>query len=604
MLRFILLSCIALCPAWVSAQLPPACGGTATVVACEQVCISCNFDGYFGSTEGYPSGPATGFCGTIENAQWMGFIAGAIEATFTITPSNCSNGNGVQVALYEDCTKPPIACDKGQEKGGNKPVSIKAPLTPGHNYFLLIDGYAGDQCDFSVSVTPKEAVYEPPLGMVQSEIIGKTEGCPGAVFTYRVPPVYGASAYIWDGPPGTLVNGEPVPVTVLASQQGNEVQVTLGTQSGNLCVQAANSCRRNPPCSGSLFVRILDDSHRPVLNTDTIVGIGCIDGTARLHVEVLPPVNYLYRWESDSTGNLLSGQNSRTARADRPGDYTFTATAVETGCSSSITIHVGEPELPDFDEIFIRHISCYGKGDGYAEILGVSGGVPPYLYALDGGPFENVTQFRRLTPGEHFLTVQASDGCERDTVITLLEPEDLVLDLPPDITIHLGETIALWSSDALSDPSRQKQTWVSPPLSPEMLCDTCRYLPLTSFRYEVTVLDSNGCRASDARTVIVQTDRRVYIPNIFAPHGAIYENTGLRMSCGPDVALVRTFQLFDRWGRMVAERRNFLPSDGEVLWDGMLNGERVPPSVFTYVAEIEFIDGEVETFTGDVTLVR
>lgn len=603
MLRFIFLS-IAFFPLWAYAQLPPACGGTATVVACEQVCISCNFDGYFGSTEGYPSGPAVSFCGTIENAQWMGFIAGAIEATFTITPSNCSNGNGVQVALYEDCTRPPLACNKGQEKGGNKPVSIKVPLTPGHNYFLLIDGYAGDQCDFSVSVTPKEAVYEPPLGMVQANIVGKTEGCPGATFTYQVPPVFGASAYIWDGPPGTLVNGDSVPVTVLASQQGNQVQVTLGQQSGNLCVQAANSCNRNPPCSGSLYIKILDDSHRPTLVTDTVVGIGCIDGTARLHVDVLPPVNYTYQWTPDSSGRLLSGEKTRTARTDQPGTYTFTATAVETGCSSSIAVRVGEPELPDSIVIAIRHISCYGKGDGYAEITHVSGGAPPYLYAIDGSPFQNVTQFRRLTPGEHRLTIQAFDGCEKDTVITVLEPADLVLDLPPDTTIHLGDRIHLWRDDALSDPTRRKQTFVSAPLTPDMLCDTCQYLPLKSFRYEVTVLDSNGCRAHDARTIVVETDRRVYIPNAVAPAGGTYLNTGLRMSCGPDVALVRSFRLFNRWGHVIVERRNFMPSDAEPIWDGLVNGERVPPSVYAYIAEIEFIDGQVEFFSGDVTLVR
>lgn len=586
------------------AQLPPACGGTATVVACEQVCISCNFDGYFGSTEGYPSGPATSFCGTVENAQWMGFIAGAIEATFTITPSNCSNGNGVQVALYEDCKKPPIACNKGQEKGGNKPVFIKAPLTPGHNYFLLIDGYAGDKCDFTVSVTPKEAVYEPPLGVVQANIVGKTEGCPGATFTYQVPPVFGASAYIWDGPPGTLVNGDSVPVTVPAAQGGNRVQVTLGHQSGNLCVQAANSCRRNPPCSGSLYIRILDDSHRPTLITDTAVSIGCIDGTARLDVEVVPPVNYIYRWTADSMGRIVSGAQTTTAVADRPGTYTFTATAVETGCSSSVAVRVGEPELPDSMLVAVKHISCYGKNDGYIEIMHVSGGAPPYLYAIDEEPFQNATQFRRLAPGEHRLTVQASDGCEKDTLITLLEPADFILDLPPDVTIHLGETVNLWREDGLSEPARRKQLFVSPPLTPEMLCDTCRYLPLTSFRYEVTVLDSNGCRAYDARTVVVETDRRIYIPNVIATSSVTYENTGLRISCGPEVKRVLSFRLFNRWGNIIVERYNFLPSDAEPLWNGAVDGQHVPPAVFTYIAEVELIDGKIEYFTGDVTLLR
>lgn len=594
---------LALLPTAIFAQMPAACNGTATAIICEQVCISCDFNGFVGSTEGYPSGPATAFCGTVENAQWMGFIAGAIEATFTVTPTDCSNGNGVQIALYKDCTQPPIACDKGEENGGNKPVSITVPLTPGHNYFLLIDGYAGDQCDFSVSVSPQDAVYEPPMGTVQANIVGKAEGCPGAVFTYAVPPVFGAGAYVWDGPTGTLVNGQPVPATVPAAQQGNTVEVTLGTQSGNLCVQAANACRANPPCSGTIFINILDDSHRPVLSADTAVGIGCTDGTARLQVNVSPPANYQYLWTADSTGHLLSGENSPKARADRIGVYTFAATNTVTGCSSSLAVRVGEPELPSEIGMDVRHISCFGKKDGLLNIRSVVGGAAPYLYALDGGPFQIVPEFPYLPPGDHLLTVQASDGCEKDTLVAVLEPADLVLTLPPDITIHLGETVNLWQGDALSDPTRRKQTLVTPPLQPDLLCDTCLYRPLSSFRYEVTVLDSNGCRATDDRTVIVQTDRRVYIPNVFAPDSP-FENAEFRIFCGPEVARVRTFRVYSRWGRTVVEQDDLMPNDPALGWDGRINGDLAPPAVFVYFAEIEFIDGKTEQFRGDVTLVR
>ena len=593
----------ALFPIAAQSQIPVACNGTASAIICEQVCISCNFNGFVGSTEGYPSGPATAFCGTVENAQWMGFIAGAVEATFTVTPSDCSNGNGVQIALYKDCTQPPIACDKGEEMGGNKPVSITVPLTPGHNYFLLIDGYAGDQCDFSVSVSPQDAVYEPPMGTVQQEVVGKAEGCPGAVFTYAVPPVFGAGAYVWDGPPGTLVNGQPVPATVPAAQQGNIVEVTLGTQSGALCVQAANACRANPPCSGTIFINILDDSHRPTLTADTVVGIGCTDGTARLRVDVSPPANYLYLWTADSTGNLLSGENTPTARTTQIGQYTFVATNTVTGCSSSASVRVGEPELPSEIGMDVQHITCFGKNDGILRIGAVAGGSAPYLFALDGEAFQTVPEFRYLPPGNHLLTVQASDGCEKDTIVAVLEPADLVLTLPPDITVHLGETVQLWQDDALSDPARRKQTLVTAPLLPDMLCDTCLYRPLSSFRYAVTVLDSNGCRATDDRTVIVQTDRRVYIPNVFAPESP-FENAEFRIFCGPDVALVRTFRVFSRWGRAVVEQNDLAPNDPALGWDGRINGEKAPPAVFVYFAEIEFIDGEVELFRGDVTLVR
>jgi len=594
---------IAFAPTLAFAQLPPACNGTYSAIICEQVCISCNFDGYVGSTQGYPSGPATEYCGTVENAQWMGFIAGAAQATFTVSPTDCSDGNGVQIALYKDCTQPPLACNKGQDMGGSIPVSITVALTPGHNYFLLIDGYAGDQCDFSVSVSPKEAVYEPPLGMVQQDIQGKIEGCPGAVFPYAIAPVFGAGAYIWDGPPGTLVNGDSVPVTVPAASGGNVVNVTLGTQSGNLCVQAANSCSANPPCSGSIFITILDDSHRPVLTADTLVGIGCTDGTARLRVEVSPPANYSFQWTPDSTGNLVSGTNSPQARANQTGLYSFTATNTVTGCASSVAVRVGAPEYPAGAGLDLRHISCFGKNDGILNVGGVIAGAPPFVYAVDGGTFQVATEFRHLSPGDHVLTVQASDGCEKDTLFTMLEPDDLVLTMPPDITIHLGDSIGLWRDAVVSDPARQKQTLVTAPLSPDMLCDTCMYRPMASFRYEVTVLDSNGCRAIDDRTVTVERDRRVYVPNVFAPDSP-FENAVFRVSCGVDVARVRTFRVYSRWGRLLVDQNDLEPNDPALGWDGRINGEKAPPSVFVYFAEIEFVDGATEVFRGDVALVR
>ena len=584
-----------------SAQLPPACTGTSSVIICEEACIACNFDGYAGSTQGYPSGPATDFCGTVENAQWIGFIAGTAEATFTVYPTDCNDGNGVQIALYKDCTQPPLACDKGQENGGLMPVSITVPLTPGHNYFLLIDGYAGDQCDFSVDVTPQDAVYEPPLGMVQ-DIQGKTEGCPGATFTYAVPPVFGAGAYVWDGPPGTLVDSIPVPATIVGSG-GNQVEVTLGTQSGNLCVQAINSCEANPPCASSLFINILDDSYRPELTTDSVASLSCTESPTRLLVGVSPPADYTFQWTADSTGQILSGTNSPQIKVGQTGYYTFVATNTVTGCSSTTTVRVGEPDMPQEVELAIRHITCFQKADGILNIGAVTGGVSPFVYSVDGSAFMVSPEFKRLEPGQHDLTVQAIDGCEMDTVFTVLEPDLLVLDLDPDTTIFLGQEVSLWRSDALSDPSRQEQVMVTAPLQADMLCDTCMYQPINSFRYEVTVLDSNGCRAIDERTITVDKNRRVFIPNVFAP-GAASLNTEFRIFCGEDVVRVHDFRIYNRWGQAIVEQQNLVPNDPLLSWDGLINGKKAPPAVYVYYAEIEFLDGNREQYRGDLTLLR
>lgn len=227
-----------------SGVLPPPCPSNDYPGAdlCSDICIFCNFNGYTGTTVGYSSQTPPGFCGTIENEQWFGFVAGASGATFTAVPSNCEVGNGVQIAIYQQCSSSPIACSGGSAGGGNTPVAITTSLTPGVSYFVMIDGYAGDQCDFTLNVDPPSAVTVPIVG-VPGNISGPVQVCPGAVVTYLIPPVTGAGAYIWFAPSDWLINGQPPPVT-FSAPGGNIVQVIPGSVTGarQICVQPKNAC--------------------------------------------------------------------------------------------------------------------------------------------------------------------------------------------------------------------------------------------------------------------------------------------------------------------------------------------------------------------------
>lgn len=583
-------------------QLPPACAGGSPATTCATACINCNFNGYTGSTAGFPSGVVPNFCGTVENAQWMGFIAGAGNATFTVMPSNCSDGNGLQIALYEDCMGDPLACEKGELDGGNLPVSVNASLAPGHNYFLMIDGFAGDQCDFSVSVSPNNAVYEPPLGPV-GQLTGPTKMCPGATMPFSVPPVFGAGAYIWSGPPGAMIDTMPLPVTVLGTG-GNEVNITLGNVGGQICVQAANSCNQTPPCSASLSVEILDASYRPTIEADTMQHLTCSGAPAALEAQVSASVGFVYSWSADSTGNILSGQNTLHPLVDQTGTYTLLVVNNQNGCASSLGIHVGEPDTPHVTDLRLRNITCYGDDNGEINAAAVEGGRTPYLFSLDEAPFVYAQTFRYLSPGWHTLSIESADGCRSDTTFELSQPDEFLMNLGPDTSIHLGRSLQLWSANWLSEPDRAAQVWVKPAMLQSLLCDTCSYAPENSFHYTITAIDSSGCQAVDDRTVAVSKERFVYVPNVFKPGSGDNGNELFNVFGGEDVAMVKSFRVVNRWGGLVHERSDFLPNDGLAAWDGKVNGEPATPSVYTWQAEILFKDGIAELMRGTVTLIR
>jgi hypothetical protein len=589
------------------AQLPAACGSSAeTSNSCENACIFCNFNGYVGSTAFGDSdgGDSVDFCGTLENAQWLGFIANTTTITFTATSYFCNDGNGVQIALYADCNSAPLQCNIGTEDGGDIPVSVTASgLNPGSNYYLLVDGYAGDLCNFSISISPTDAVYEPPLGVV-GEITGPTEACAGAVFQYSVVPVNGAGAYIWDGPPGTLVNGDSVPAAVLAPE-GNIVQITIGTQSGPICVQAANSCKQNPPCSGSLNVTVLPDSYRPALTFENPQALNCDDRPAQLVVDIDPPANYVYEWVADSAGHIVAGANQLRVQVDSIGQYTFTATNAINGCSSTDSIEVTGPRIPSNAGLNIKHVSCYAQQDGSIVVDSVTNGVGPYVYSLDGNNFNVDPEIRFMEAGDHTLTIQGANGCEWDTTFTMLEPAELLVVLDPDTTIHLGQEIPVWRNTSVNYPDRVVEMHVTPPELHDFMCDTCQYAPINSFRYRVTVLDSNGCQATDDRLVVVNKERYVYVPNVFHPGNATDAgNEFFTVFGGEDVLLVKSLRVFNRWGKSIFENFDFAPNDPIEGWDGKIKDDKALPAVFVYIAEVTFKDGETVQYRGDVTLVR
>ena len=191
-------------------------------------------------------------------------------------------------------------------------------------------------------------------------------------------------------------------------------------------------------------------------------------------------------------------------------------------------------------------------------------------------------------------------GCDSTHTISLKAIANLILVLPADITLELGDSVRL---NPMTNGQDLIWQW-SPPVG--LSCDDCEHpyaRPFETTLYTLLITDENGCDASDEVLLTISKNRNVYIPNAFSPNGDGINDVFYIFARG-DVSQILEFKIFDRWGELVFEDEKFPPNDPAHGWDGIFHGKMMNPAVFAYMAKVEFVDGVVELFKGDVTLMK
>jgi gliding motility-associated-like protein len=299
---------------------------------------------------------------------------------------------------------------------------------------------------------------------------------------------------------------------------------------------------------------------------------------------------YTFTW---SNGSQQSNLNNLA-----PGNYMLTVTD-RNGCIAVAEAFLSSPP-PLSAEVSAADPICFGDREGIIEITSVSGGVGPYLYALNNQAFSPTPLFPGLGIGVYTVLVQDANGCIWERSATVNQPQELIVDLGEDIRISLGESVDLL---AMTSYPVQDYIWKS---GDTLSCENCpdpSVRPFATTTYTVTVMDQNGCTDTDEITVFVAKDRDVFIPNVFSPNDDGFNDIFL-IHGGQDVASIKSFYIFNRWGETMYQLFNFTPNDPVYGWDGTHRGQRLNSGAYVYFAEIEFIDGEVLLYKGDVVLMR
>lgn len=389
-------------------------------------------------------------------------------------------------------------------------------------------------------------------------------------------------AYAWSSSDGGLILSDPTAATIVAGS-GGTFSITV-TDMDNGCTAVDQ-------------VVVSEDHTQPDAMLSVAGILDCDVATTTVTAIPVAPGSYTYTWTTVN-GQILSGNGTAAIMVDRSGTYTLTLTSQANGCSNVFSTQVfADPEVISGLDVVLNPPECPGDADGSIHLIEVINGMPPFNYSWSNQSSGTILQL--LSPGSYTITVTDARGCTFQETFTFPEPIAMNPDIGIDLYHDYGEEVTIivtvqdihgvadviWEGVAPSCPGCFENTF------------TAEF----SGKVMVTVIDTNGCVASDTLFLTVDKNTNVFIPNIFSPNGDNI-NDIFRIQ-GKLLERIEDFRVYDRWGDLVYTRPDGPPgSDG---WDGTAQGGReLAPAVYVYIARLYHSDGTDELVTGTVTLLR
>ena len=353
-------------------------------------------------------------------------------------------------------------------------------------------------------------------------------------------------------------------------------------------------------CSFEKTVLVSDDRIYPVADAGVSREMNCDQTSLRLDGSGSSAgAEFSYEWTTDG-GYIQSGANTPQPLVASAALYFLTVKNKNNGCTATDTVEVTQSKSAPKDiKINLTTPVCHGEQNGEINILEVSGGMPPYLFSFDEAPFSANAHFRRLQSGVYKIEIKDAHNCRLSREIVLTESPSVKVELGDDIFVKLGEPVTLTAASTIT-PAKIK--WWNDLGDTQNGGTNWTHVPSATSRHYVRIEDNAGCSDADEVQVYVQGST-IYVPSAFSPNGD-HQNDRFIIYAGDNVKKVKSIRIFDRRGGVVFERLNTLPGVEADGWDGTFRNKVLQPDVFAYVVEIEFLNGDVEVFKGDVTLMR
>ncbi|MFT3825487.1 MAG: PKD domain-containing protein [Chitinophagaceae bacterium] len=275
----------------------------------------------------------------------------------------------------------------------------------------------------------------------------------------------------------------------------------------------------------------------------------------------------------------------------------------QTGCANTITDTIRVYSTPNA-RIVGDSIVCINELLPLQGVLYIPDSVTTWTWDFGNGSTSAISNpaTRYNTVGNYTIKLETANklGCKAFTTHDVTVKPDPVIAVANEslIIVSAGVTLPVTYS-----PNVVNWTWT--PAS-GLSCTDCPNpfaTPKVTQKYTVKAVDQYGCTSSaEVLVTVVCNENNYFVPNTFSPNGDGVNDVFYPR--GKGLARISSMKIFNRWGNIVFEKRDFNANDPSAGWNGTYNGK--PANSDTYVYIVEFIcdNAAIIPFKGNVTLIR
>lgn len=277
-----------------------------------------------------------------------------------------------------------------------------------------------------------------------------------------------------------------------------------------------------------------------------------------------------------------------------PGDYNYYVRD-SYGCIFETSGTINPSTKPFLESVISTDDLC---SDGVGTIsIDAQNGTGLFSYIINDSLVQQDPFFDNLSAGQYTIIVSDEAGC------VLLDT--LVIEPTPPINLlglSINQTVCQELNGAISISASGGEGNLNFEVNGQNSSSPV-FTQLGPGVYEISVLDEAGCLVR-SEAVIDVPRCPVYVPNVFSPNGDSNNDFfSLGTVDGYEVGIICYF-IYDRWGELVYESKNFDIRSSGNWWGGRFNGQNAETGVYTFLVEVLHENGDLERLTGDVTLIR